>query len=33
MTWVLERKQPVSAGDQKAFIGLGLTLVGASTAA
>lgn len=32
-TWVLERKQPVSAGDQKASIGLGLTLIGASTAA
>ena len=32
-TWVLERKQPVSAGDQKAVIGLGLTLVGVSPAA
>jgi hypothetical protein len=32
-TWVLERRQPVLAGDQKAVIGLGLTLVGVSPAA
>jgi hypothetical protein len=32
-TWVLERKQPVSAGDKKAVLGLALTLVGTSPAA
>jgi hypothetical protein len=32
-TWVLERKQPVSAGAQKAVLGLGLTLIGVSPAA
>jgi len=32
-TWVLERKQPASAGGQKAVIGLALTLIGVSPAA
>jgi hypothetical protein len=32
-TWVLERKQPIMAGDQKAVLGLALTLIGASPAA
>jgi hypothetical protein len=31
--WVLERKQPATAGDKKAALGLGLTLVGVSPAA
>jgi hypothetical protein len=31
--WVVERKQPVTAGDKKASLGLGLTLIGASPAA
>jgi hypothetical protein len=32
-TWVLERKQPVSASGQKAVLGIALTLVGVSPAA
>jgi hypothetical protein len=32
-TWVLQRKQPVMAGDQKAVLGLALTLIGVSSAA
>ena len=32
-TWILERKQPVTAGDKKAALGLALTLIGASPAA
>jgi hypothetical protein len=32
-TWVLERKQPVLAGGQKAVLGIALTLIGVSPAA
>ena len=32
-TWVLERKQAVTAGDKKATLGLALTLIGVSPAA
>jgi hypothetical protein len=32
-TWVLERKQPVTVGGQKAVLGVALTLIGVSPAA
>src|SRR5262249_54912861 len=32
-TWVLERKQPVAVGGQKAVLGLAVTLIGTSPAA